>query len=228
MPGTWQRAVGGRERPARPGGGKRHGRPRRGRLPAAGTESRSLGDEHGLAGDARRQWQIVLGRFVRQPRAMTSLVHLPRPRHRRRSSPATPGTTATPDLTNQIATFTSGGPTWQHPFGVDPIGHDVFAQVMQGTKEDIQTALLVAAITTVIGTTIGALAGYFRGWVDPILMRFTDFVLAVPLLAILAVLANLASKQSGSWFVDRDHHRRARVDLRGPARPRRLPVAARA
>ncbi|HUY30974.1 MAG TPA: ABC transporter permease [Acidimicrobiales bacterium] len=172
---------------------------RRSRLPVAGGETHPLGDEHGMAGDARRQWQIVLGRFVRQPRAMISLGVF-----------AVLGIGSVVagfawhynylTLTDQIATFTSGGPTWQHPFGVDPIGHDVFAQVMQGTKEDIQVALLVAAVTTLIGTTIGALAGYFRGWVDPILMRFTDFILAVPLLAVLAVLANLASKQSGSWF----------------------------
>lgn len=152
-----------------------------------------------MAGDARRQWRIVLGRFVRQPRAMVSLTLF-----------ALLGIASVVSqyawhysyttLTNQIATLTSGGPTSQHPFGVDPIGHDLFAQVMQGTKEDIQTALLVAAISTVIGTTIGALAGYFRGWVDPILMRFTDFILAVPLLAILVVLANIASRQSGSWF----------------------------
>lgn len=175
-------------------------RRRRGRLPVAGGETLPLGDEHGMAGEARRQWQIVLGRFVRQPRAMVALgvfavlgIGSVVAGYTWRYNYLT--------LTNQIATFTSGGPSWQHPFGVDPIGHDLFAQVMQGTKEDIQVALLVAAVTTVIGTTIGALAGYFRGWVDPVLMRFTDFILAVPLLAVLAVLANLASKQSGSWFV---------------------------
>lgn len=177
--------------------GRRRGR--RAKLPRAGGEGRPLGDEHGLAGDARKQWRIVLGRFVRQPRAMIGLAIF-----------AIMGigsvvagalwrysyTTLTPD----IAIPGQGGPSLKHPFGVDTIGHDLFAQVMQGTKEDIQTALLVAAITTVIGTTIGALAGYFRGWVDPILMRFTDFILAVPLLAILAVLGNIAAKQSGSWF----------------------------
>lgn len=169
------------------------------RLPRAGAETRSLGDEHGLSGDVRKQWQIVLGRFIRQPRAMVSLGIF-----------AVLGIGSVvagafwrygyTTLTNDIATFGSGSPSLAHPFGVDPIGHDLFAQVMQGTKEDVQTALLVAAISTLIGTTIGALAGFFRGWVDTVLMRFTDFILAVPLLAILVVLGNLASKQSGSWF----------------------------
>ncbi len=170
-----------------------------GKLPVAGGESRHLGDEHGLAGDARKQWQIVLRRFVHQPRAMISLGVF-----------ALLGVGSVvagalwkysyTTLTDQIAAPGQGAPSWAHPFGVDPIGHDLFAQVMQGTKEDIQTALLVAVISTAIGTTIGALAGYFRGMVDPVLMRFTDLILSVPLLAILAVLGNIAAKQSGSWL----------------------------
>ncbi len=180
-------------------GQNRRRRGRRSRLPIAGAETRPLGDEHGISGEVKKQWQIVLGRFVRQPRAMISLGIF-----------ALLGISSVlagyfwrygyTDLTNQIATFGQGSPSLQHPFGVDPIGHDLFAQVMQGTKEDVQTALLVASITTLIGTTIGALAGYFRSWVDTILMRFTDFILAVPLLAVLAVLGNLAARQSGSWF----------------------------
>jgi len=169
------------------------------RLPRAGAETRHLGDEHGLSGEVKKQWQIVFGRFIRQPRAMVSLGIFAL----LGISSALAGVFwhySYTDLTNQIATFGQGSPSLQHPFGVDPIGHDVFAQVMQGTKEDVQTALLVACISTLIGTTIGALAGYFRSWVDTVLMRFTDFILAVPLLAVLAVLGNLAAKQSGSWF----------------------------
>jgi peptide/nickel transport system permease protein len=170
-----------------------------GRLPRAGSEPATRGDEYRRTGGARPQWRLVLGRFVRQPRAVVSLGLFAL----LGIGSAVVGAVWTyrySTLTNVIATPTSGSPSLAHPFGVDPIGHDLFAQVMQGTKEDIQTAIVVAAIATVIGTTIGALAGYFRGWVDPILMRFTDLVLAVPLLAVLAVLGNLAAKQSGSWF----------------------------
>ena len=169
------------------------------RLPRAGSETRNIGDEHGLAGDARKQWQIVLGRFLHQRRAMVSLGVFAL----LGIGSAIAGATwryGYTTLTNQIAANGMGGPSLQHPFGVDPIGHDLFAQVMQGTQEDVQTAILVAAISTLIGTTIGALAGYFRSWVDPLLMRFTDFILAVPILAVLAVLGNIAARQSGSWF----------------------------
>jgi ABC-type dipeptide/oligopeptide/nickel transport system permease subunit len=97
-------------------------------------------------------------------------------------------------ITNQFGT----GPSAQHPFGTDPIGHDMFAQVMQGLRTSLETGLLVAAISTVIGATIGAVAGYFGGIWDMLLMRFTDLVLIVPLLAILAVLSNRFSKQADS------------------------------
>jgi peptide/nickel transport system permease protein len=97
-------------------------------------------------------------------------------------------------ITNQFGT----GPSAQHPFGTDPIGHDMFAQVMQGTQTSLTTALLVAAISTVIGTLIGAAAGYYGGLADQVLMRLTDLVLIVPLLAILLVLANRFSKQADS------------------------------
>jgi peptide/nickel transport system permease protein len=99
-------------------------------------------------------------------------------------------------ITNQFGT----GPSAQHPFGTDTIGHDMFAQVLTATATSIKTALLVAVLSTFVGTVIGAAAGYYGKWADAALMRFTDLVLTVPLLAILLVLANKLSKLSGSWF----------------------------
>ena len=94
-------------------------------------------------------------------------------------------------------TFASG-PSAAHPFGTDLIGHDMLAQVMAGTLTSMETALLVAGISTVIGTLIGALAGYYGGLIDQVLMRLTDLVLIVPLLAILLVLSSKFSKQANS------------------------------
>jgi peptide/nickel transport system permease protein len=99
-------------------------------------------------------------------------------------------------ITNQFAT----SPTWQHPFGTDLIGHDLFAQVMTAEATSLKTAIMVAVVSTIIGTVIGALAGYYGKWADGLLMRFTDLVLAVPLLAVLLVLANTASKHANSWL----------------------------
>jgi ABC-type dipeptide/oligopeptide/nickel transport system permease subunit len=99
-------------------------------------------------------------------------------------------------ITNQFGT----GPSSQHLFGTDPIGHDMFAQVLRGTATSIETALVVAAFATIIGALIGAVAGYYGGWADAALMRFTDLVLVVPLLAVLLVLANKFAKHTNSWF----------------------------
>jgi ABC-type dipeptide/oligopeptide/nickel transport system permease subunit len=99
-------------------------------------------------------------------------------------------------ITNQFGT----GPSAQHPFGTDTIGHDMFAQVLAGTATSITTALVVAGIATLIGTMIGAVAGYYGGWADAILMRLTDLVLVVPLLAILLVLANTVKTKADNWL----------------------------
>jgi peptide/nickel transport system permease protein len=97
-------------------------------------------------------------------------------------------------ITSDFGTSPSAG----HPFGTDVIGHDMFAQVMAATQVSMEVALLVAVISTIVGTMIGALAGYYGGIVDQLLMRFTDLVLVVPLLAILIVLSNRFAKQADS------------------------------
>ena len=97
-------------------------------------------------------------------------------------------------ITGQFST----APSAQHPFGTDLIGHDLFAQVMEAEATSVKTAVLVAVIATTIGTVIGAIAGYYGKLAGFMLMRFTDLILAVPLLAVLLVLANKLSKQAGS------------------------------
>lgn len=75
-----------------------------------------------------------------------------------------------------------------HPFGQDTTGKDIFARVMRGTQQSITVIVLVGTLSTVIGTTIGATAGYFRGKIDSLLMRGTDVILIIPLLVLGAVL----------------------------------------
>lgn len=148
---------------------------------------------HEPAPPTRGQLRIIAGRFFRHKLALAGLfiflvmllgsVIIP---HLWQYNYAT--------ITDQFAT----GPAAGHPFGTDLIGHDMFAQVLSGTLTSIETALLVAGISTVIGTLIGALAGYYGGLIDQVLMRLTDLVLVVPLLAILLVLSNKFSKQANS------------------------------
>jgi ABC-type dipeptide/oligopeptide/nickel transport system permease subunit len=100
------------------------------------------------------------------------------------------------DITDQFST----PPSLEHPMGTDDIGHDTMAQVLRGAQKSVQVALLVAFLATTIGAVIGALAGYYRGWVDSALMRFTDLVLTIPAIAILAVLASVVASEAGNWF----------------------------
>jgi ABC-type dipeptide/oligopeptide/nickel transport system permease subunit len=100
------------------------------------------------------------------------------------------------DITDQF----SSPPSLEHPMGTDDIGHDTLAQVLRGSQKSVQVALMVAFLATAIGAFIGALAGYYRGWVDSALMRFTDLILTIPAIAILAVLASTVASQAGNWF----------------------------
>jgi ABC-type dipeptide/oligopeptide/nickel transport system permease subunit len=100
------------------------------------------------------------------------------------------------DITDEF----SSAPSLKHPMGTDDIGHDSMAQVLRGAQKSVQVALMVAFLSTTVGAVIGALAGYYRGWVDAALMRFTDLVLTIPAIAILAVLAATVADQAGNWF----------------------------
>jgi ABC-type dipeptide/oligopeptide/nickel transport system permease subunit len=100
------------------------------------------------------------------------------------------------DITEQY----SSAPSLAHPMGTDDIGHDSMAQILRGAQKSVQVALMVAFLSTTVGAVIGALAGYYRGWVDATLMRFTDLILTIPSIAILAVLAATLADQAGNWF----------------------------
>lgn len=88
-----------------------------------------------------------------------------------------------------------------HPFGVDnEVGKDMFAQTMRGVQTSLTVIFVLGVLSTTIGVVIGALSGYYGGWVDAVLMRFTDVVIVMPLLVITAV-AGFALDLSGMWPV---------------------------
>ena len=92
----------------------------------------------------------------------------------------------------------SDAPSLAHPFGTDAAGKDQFAQVLRGTQISLQIAVLVALFSTLVGTVWGAVAGYFGGVTDTILMRISDLVLTLPLLAVAAMLAH---NFGGTWWL---------------------------
>lgn len=79
-------------------------------------------------------------------------------------------------------------PSGAHWFGTDSLGRDVFARVAAGARPALLIGPFGAALATVLGGTLGLLAGYHRGWVDTALMRFFDVLLALPSLIFLVVL----------------------------------------
>ena len=81
-----------------------------------------------------------------------------------------------------------------HYFGTDSLGRDIYSRILYGGRISIYIVLLVAAVAPLLGLIIGTAAGYFGGWTDTVLMRFTDIFLAFPrLILALAFVAALGA-----------------------------------
>jgi len=92
-----------------------------------------------------------------------------------------------PNIANK---FLPPGPG--HPLGTDYLGRDLLARILFGGRSSLSIGFLVMVIAVVIGTPLGAIAGYFGGWVDEVIMRITDMFLAFPpLLLAIAIAAAL-------------------------------------
>jgi ABC-type dipeptide/oligopeptide/nickel transport system permease subunit len=89
------------------------------------------------------------------------------------------------------------GPSLSHPFGVDPLGRDLVARVLSGALVSLGITLVSAALAVVVGTAAGLLAGYRGGWVDTLLSRFMDVMLAFPILLLGIGLASACSLGDG-------------------------------
>jgi peptide/nickel transport system permease protein len=90
------------------------------------------------------------------------------------------------------ATARLQAPDGEFYFGTDNVGRDIFSRTLMGTGLALMVGIVIIVLATTIGVTVGALAGYFGGWVDEILMRITDIFLTVPALVLaIAVTAAL-------------------------------------
>ena len=89
------------------------------------------------------------------------------------------------------------GPSGSHPFGVDNLGRDVFSRTVYGARVSLEVAIISTAIAVLIGTTVGLLAGYFRGWTDTLLSGIVNVVLAFPILLLGLGLASACSGADG-------------------------------
>lgn len=88
------------------------------------------------------------------------------------------------DLFSRFQSF-----SFAHPLGTDELGRDLLIRLAYGGQVSLIVGLSAALFASAIGTVIGLLSGYYGGWIDNLLMRITDSVIALPLLPLLIVLA---------------------------------------
>jgi peptide/nickel transport system permease protein len=93
------------------------------------------------------------------------------------------------------------GPSWDHPFGTDELGRDVLSRIMAGTRISLQVAVVVLGFAVSFGTVVGAISGFFGGFVDEMLMRFTDMFLAFPAFVLaIAIAASLGKNLTNTMI----------------------------
>ncbi|OUC89792.1 ABC transporter permease [Streptosporangium minutum] len=177
-------------------------------LNAQATEPGTPSDSQGMAIVARTQSQMVRRRFFRHRAALVGMIMFGFVIVLAFSSIGFAGIPGwwdktyldTGPLTNQgkptlslIPEFLGGTGIHlgEHPFGQDDIGIDYFALTMRGAQQSIIIAFVVGIVATLTGAVVGALAGYFRGRLEAVLMRLTDVMITIPVLVIAAVVGRM-------------------------------------
>jgi ABC-type dipeptide/oligopeptide/nickel transport system permease subunit len=91
----------------------------------------------------------------------------------------------------------ASGPSSANWFGTDALGRSVFSRVLEGAQVSLKVAFISTAVIVVIGVTLGMVAGYYRGWVDTLLARTMDVILAFPVLLLALGLGAACSFGNG-------------------------------
>jgi peptide/nickel transport system permease protein len=82
-------------------------------------------------------------------------------------------------------------PSWAHPMGTDEFGRDLMSRAIYGARVSLSIGLLAMLVAKVIGTTYGAIAGYVGGWVDNVMMRAVDVIIAFPTFYLMLMLVGV-------------------------------------
>lgn len=142
---------------------------------------------------ARSQWKIIWDNFRRSPLAViggvvvvilyASAIFAPQ--------------LAPHDYTQLNPGQSLKAPSWDFPLGTDRQTRDVLSRILVGARTSLSVGFVAVVILMTIGVAVGAVAGYFGGWIDNLLMRLVDILLAIPLLLLL--LLAVALFEPGLW-----------------------------
>jgi peptide/nickel transport system permease protein len=102
--------------------------------------------------------------------------------------------------TDQEPTNSFQGPGLPHWFGTDELGRDIFTRILYGGRVSLTVGLLSTFLSIALGIIVGALSGYFGGWIDSALMRITDAFLTFPTIFVLILLGAFLREQQVPWL----------------------------
>lgn len=165
-------------------------------LIGVGTEVLPVEMTPELARKRRSQLRIIFDRFIRNKVAVFGmsvllviiLLALFAPLITHKTATYDPATTVTQNL--------FAPPSAAHPLGTDELGRDVLARLLFGAQVSLLVGASSMLVAIVIGATVGMVAGFYGGWVDNVLMRLVDALLATPYLLVLFVLSLTFSDHS--------------------------------
>ena len=92
------------------------------------------------------------------------------------------------------------GISWEHPFGTDSLGRDILARMLWGGRISLAVGIIAALVAILLGTAIGAIAGFFGGLPDTLLMRLTDLFISLPQVPLLLVISFLYKQSFYDFF----------------------------
>ena len=128
---------------------------------------------------------ILLRRFLRRPFAVVSLAVVIAFVLMALFAPAL--APYDPEATDFDALFAPPSP--EHWLGTDELGRDVLSRIIYGARASMQAGLMATLLAMAVAVPLGLVAGYYRGWSDPVIMRITDVLLAFPFLILAVGLA---------------------------------------
>lgn len=138
--------------------------------------------------------QVVLRRFMRHKLAVVSTIFL---------AVVILGAIFAPVLApydpNKVVGGFSDPPSAKFLLGTDQVGRDVFSRLFYATRVSLLVGFAATAVSTLLGVFLGLISGYFGGWLDMVIMRFTDMVMSFPYILLVLVAASIF--KPGLWNI---------------------------